>query len=304
LRRSRLPLTALRAFEAAGRHQSFRKAADELAVSQAAISRQVRDLEAILGTPLFRREYRAVRLNETGSRLLGEVTTGFDVLDAALGEVLAAGSPQGVTISVEPTFATLFLVPRLAGFSEANPGLAINIEVGAALADLHSSGVHLAIRHSLTDSQWPGAQSLHLLDVQLTPMMKVPPLSGTNGLEMLRASRLLRDESGDAWSQWLAAAGISMEASWGPVFSDSAIALQSAASGQGAALGSRVLASSSLREGSLVAPFDEDVPHGAYWLLARDFDKLSKAERMFCEWLRREVEEVPEARQEARETNA
>jgi LysR family glycine cleavage system transcriptional activator len=129
-------LTALRAFEAAGRHQSFKKAADELAVSEAAISRQVRDLEVTLGASLFQRHHRAVRLNDAGARLLKEVTSGFDTLDAALEEVLAVHGTGEITISVEPTFATLFLVPRLAAFSQDFPDIAINIEVGAALADL------------------------------------------------------------------------------------------------------------------------------------------------------------------------
>ena len=289
MRRSRLPLTALRAFEAAGRHQSFKKAADELAVSEAAISRQVRDLEVTLGTPLFQRQHRAVRLNEAGARLLKEVTSGFDTLDAALEEVLAVHGTGEITISVEPTFATLFLVPRLAAFSQDFPDIAINIEVGAALADLQADGISLAIRHSLSQSSWPRSQSRCLLDVQLTPMMRAESLTDADPLDVLAAAKLLRDESGDAWAEWFAVAGLKMQAQWGPIFSNSAIALQGAANGQGVALGSRKLASGLLEEGVLIAPFEENVPHGAYWLLARDFSKLGKAETLFCEWLLLEV---------------
>jgi LysR family glycine cleavage system transcriptional activator len=106
---------------------------------------------------------------------------------------------------------------------------------------------------------------------------------------VLAAAKLLRDESGDAWAEWFAVAGLKMQAQWGPIFSNSAIALQGAANGQGVALGSRKLASGLLEEGVLIAPFEENVPHGAYWLLARDFSKLGKAETLFCEWLLSEV---------------
>lgn len=172
MRRNRLPLTALRAFESAGRHESFRLAAEELAVSEAAISRQVRDLEAMLSEPLFLRRHRAVHLTTTGVRLLAALTKGFDIIDAALNETQLGQQVQEFTVSAEPTFATLFLVPRLAAFSAAHPDIVVNLEVSSALAELDGEDVRLAIRHSRSQTVWPRSEARHLLDVCLTPMAK------------------------------------------------------------------------------------------------------------------------------------
>jgi LysR family glycine cleavage system transcriptional activator len=296
LRRSRLPLTALRAFEAAGRHQSFRLAAGELAVSEAAISRQVRDLEAMLGEPLFLRQHRAVHLTTTGARLLAEVTKSFDIMDAALNETRLGQRAQEFTVSVEPTFATLFLVPRLAAFSAAHPSVVVNLEVGSALAELDGEAVHLAIRHSLAQSNWPRSEARHLLDVRLTPMLKQDAgLQSTDPRAWSGEIQLLHDESHDSWSEWIALAGASHAPRRGATFSDSAVALQAAASGQGVALGSRILAKGLLESRALIAPFQHELPHGAYWLLARNFEKLSKAQVTFCSWLFEEVAQAEAA---------
>jgi LysR family glycine cleavage system transcriptional activator len=290
LRRSRLPLTALRAFEAAGRHQSFRIAAGELAVSEAAISRQVRNLEAMLGEPLFLRQHRAVHLTTTGAKLLAEAIKSFDIIDAALNETQLGRRAQEVTVSVEPTFATLFLVPRLAAFSSTHPGVVVNLEVGSELAELDGEVVHLAIRHSLAQSAWPRTQARHLLDVRLTPMAKGDAAlrSADSGVWSGNV-QLLHDESGDSWSEWIALTGASDAPRRGATFSNSAVALQGAANGQGMALGSRILAKELLESGALIAPFQHEIPHGAYWLLARNFENLSKAEATFCSWLFEEV---------------
>ncbi len=292
MRRSRLPLTALRAFEAAGRHESFRLAAEELAVSEAAISRQVRDLEAMLGEPLFARQHRAVRLTLVGLRLLKELTAGFDIIDAALNETQLGQQAQEFTVSVEPTFATLFLVPRLASFSGVHPGIVVNLEVSSALAELDGEAVRLAIRHSRSQNAWPRSEARHLLDVFLTPMTKNAAVQSFDAGAWSGEVQLLHDETTDSWSQWIALAGVLFTPRRGPTFSNSAVALQGAASGQGMALGSRILARELLENGTLTAPFKDELPDGAYWLLARRFEKLSKAERTFCSWLTEEIKQA------------
>lgn len=290
LRRSRLPLTALRVFEAAGRHQSFRLAAGELAVSEAAISRQVRDLEAMLGEPLFLRQHRAVILTTTGARLLEELTKGFDIIDAALNETQLGERAKEFTVSVEPTFATLFLVPRLAAFSAAHPGIVVNLEVSSALAELDGEVVHLAIRHSRSQNVWPRSEARHLLDVRLTPMLKNDAVVQSTDTHFWSGDvQLLHDESTGSWSEWIALAAASFVTRRGPTFSNSAVALQSAANGQGMALGSRILAKDLLGSRALIAPFQHELPYGAYWLLAQKFEKLSRAEATFCSWLFEQV---------------
>jgi LysR family glycine cleavage system transcriptional activator len=262
-------------------------------VSEAAISRQVRDLEAMLGEPLFLRQHRAVHLTTTGVRLLAELTKGFDIIDAALNETQLGQRAQEFTVSVEPTFATLFLVPRLAGFSAAHPGVVVNLEVSSALAELDGEAVHLAIRHSRSQRVWPRSEALHLLDVRLTPMAKNDAaVQSTDPRAWSGDVQLLHDETTDSWSEWIALAGASFSPQRGPTFSNSAVALQGAASGQGMALGSRILARELLESGTLIAPFRHELPDGAYWLLARRFEKLSKAEATFCSWLIEEVEQA------------
>lgn len=297
MRRSRLPLTALRAFEAAGRHQSFRLAAGELAVSEAAISRQVRDLEIMLGEPLFLRQHRAVHLTTTGARLLAEVTKSFDIIDAALNGTRLGQRKQEFTVSVEPTFATLFLVPRLAAFSAAHPGVVVNLEVSSALAELDGETVHLAIRHSLAWGVWPRSEARHLLDVHLTPMLKGNAAQQATGPRAWTSdTQLLHDETGDSWLEWIALASAPHAPRSGATFSNSAVALQAAASGQGMALGSRILAKELLESRALIAPFQQELPHGSYWVVARNFEKLSNAEATFCSWL---FDEVAQAKNEA-----
>ncbi len=292
MKRSRLPLTALRSFEAAGRHESFSKAADELAVSQAAVSRQIRELETRLGRRLFEREHRQVRLNERGARLLGQLTSSFDAIETLLAELASEDGPEQIVVSVEPSFASLWLVPRLEAFATSHPSFEVQIDATAALAQLRASGCTLAIRHSASRSSWPGTQARHLCDVEMTPMMS-PSLVGSRGVKRpsdLQSFALLCDESRAGWSAWLEAAGVrSLVPVWGPTFSNSAIATESAELGHGVVLGSRRLARHRLADGRLCAPFELATPGGAYWLLAANFDRLSEAEQAFCQWLGEEM---------------
>jgi LysR family transcriptional regulator, glycine cleavage system transcriptional activator len=215
VKRSLLPLTALRAFEAAGRHESFKRAADELSVSEAAISRQVRDLERELGIRLFNRMHRAVHLTNRGRELLAELTRSFDAIDAAL-SALAGPSQDIVSVSAEPTFANLFLVPQLGSFSKLHPDLEVSLEANSTVVDLRDpDGPTLAVRYSLTRSTWPNVEVRHLVDDWLTPMVS-PELapSLTRPSELLKF-KLLKDESRDAWTRWLVAAGIDDTPDWG-----------------------------------------------------------------------------------------
>jgi LysR family glycine cleavage system transcriptional activator len=213
------------------------------------------------------------------------------MIDAALGETQLGHRAQEFTVSVEPTFATLFLVPRLTSFSAAHPGVVVNVEVSASLSELDGEAVHLAIRHSLTKSAWPRSEARHLLDVRLTPMLKRNAALQTmiNPRSWSPDIQLLHDESEDSWSEWIKLAGASHAQRRGATFSNSAVALQGAASGQGMALGSRILAKELLESGALMAPFEHELPRGAYWLLARKFEGLNKAEATFCSWLSEQV---------------
>ncbi len=292
MKRSRLPLTALRSFEAAGRHESFSKAADELAVSQAAISRQIRLLEAQLGQPLFAQGHRQVRLNDQGARLLAQLTSSFDAMEALLAEMASEKPMERIAVSVEPTFASLWLLPRLAAFTAKHPTIDAAIEVTASLTRLRAPGPTLGIRHSASQSSWAGLEARHRCDVELTPMMAPSLLARCNVTQPsdLRGAALLCDESRASWTAWLAAAGVRGGVPVrGPTFSNAAIATESAELGQGVVLGDRRLARHMLAGGGLCAPFALTISDGAYWLLAADFNATSTAENAFCEWVRDEM---------------
>lgn len=294
MKRGRLPLTALRSFEAAGRHLSFSRAAEELFVSQAAVSRQIRELEELVGAPLFERLHRRVRLTEAGQGLLEQLTQSFDSIDRKLTEIQA--SPQGgmVKVSTEPFFAGSWLMPRLNRFQALNPGIDIAVDVSTRLTEFRTHEADLAIRHSEKRSQWPRTHSRHLFDSPATPVMSPdllangPPLDSAADLSNYT---LLHEENRDGWARWLEAVGAgNVTTGRGPIFADGTLTTRAAALGHGVALGDLFMNAAELRHGSLVQPFAMTMPFGSYWLVAPDFDALSQSARIFTDWLMAEVD--------------
>ncbi|TGV78600.1 LysR family transcriptional regulator, partial [Mesorhizobium sp. M00.F.Ca.ET.149.01.1.1] len=144
MKRGRLPLTALRSFETAGRHLSFSGAAEELYVSQAAISRQIRELETFLRQPLFLRLHRRVELTDAGQRLLDQLVRSFDDIDRVLSELVASPAQSVVRVSVEPSLAAVWLVPRLNRFRQLRPDIDVSLEVDARPIEFRSDQPELA----------------------------------------------------------------------------------------------------------------------------------------------------------------
>lgn len=296
MKRGRLPLTALRSFEAAGRHASVSRAADELHVSQAAVSRQIRELEILVGRSLFHRNHRQVVLTDTGRHLLDQLTPSFDAIDLRLSEIIEKPAQQVVTVSVEPSLAAAWLVPRLSQFNTLRPDIDIAIDASATVVDFRGHTVDLAIRHSITARSWPRTQARHLADCTEMPLLAPSLLAAGSPIrtpsDLLRYP-LLHVDNRDGWSEWFKAAGADVEPQRGPIFPDAALSAQSAVLGHGVALGCWLLSGPDLRAGRLVAPFDIAVPCGAYWLVAPDFARLSEAADAFSQWL------VDELRREA-----
>lgn len=293
MKRGRLPLTALRSFEAAGRHLSFSRAAEELFVSQAAISRQVRELEAFVGQPLFERLHRRVKLTEIGNKLIDRLTRSFDEIDRCLSEVQATPVQNLVKVSVEPSFAGSWLVPRLNQFRTLRPDIDISVDVDPQLVEFRTHEAEIAIRHSLTERSWPRTQSEHLFDTSVTPVL-CPALlaSGPPLMEPadLRHYTLLHEENRDGWLRWFEEAGLTdIPPGRGPIFPDGALAAQAALLGHGVALIDPLMVSRELREEELVQPFDVEVPWGAYWLVAPDLTAFSEPASAFAAWLKQEL---------------
>lgn len=289
MKRGRLPLTALRSFEAAGRQLSFSRAAEELYVSQAAISRQIRELEAALGRPLFERQHRRVELTTAGQKLLRQLTHSFDAIDATLTQ-LQAETPQAIVrISVEPAFAGALLIPSLHQFHSLHPGIDVQVDADTRLVEFRRNEAEIAIRHSVTATSWPRTRAIRLQDVALTPVMTPALLAGGPRLGSpaeLRHYTLLHETDRNGWEHWFRVAGFPELASQrGPIYPDATLVMQACRLGHGVGLGDRRMEATDLKSGALVRPFDIDAAFGAYWLVTPNFRKLSQPAAALVDWL-------------------
>ena len=281
----RLPfLNGVRAFEAAARHGSFVAAAEELHVTPAAVSRLVKLLEARMGVPLFERQ--ANRLVPTpGGRRFGEGLA--PLLDgiAALAAEVAAEAGRGVlTLGVGPTFATRWLIPRLAGLQRSAPGLEVRITSGGAAAPFQE-GWTCGIR--LGTGDWPGLVATPLFPADLLPVC-LPALAArlARPADLGTAVLLRVAHAPEDWPRWLSAAGVADLRARGPVFDFYGQALQAAADGLGVAMGIRPYVDDDLAARRLVAPFPRAIPSTRAWYLVhRPARDAEPAFRTFRAWL-------------------
>jgi LysR family glycine cleavage system transcriptional activator len=294
MKRGRLPLTALRTFEVAGRLENFTLAAQELFISQAAVSRQIRDLETLLGEALFERRHRGVHLTASGNKLLAILTLSFDRIDECLEEIRSRPATAAVTISVEPSFAACWLVSRLPEFRELHPEIDVTIDSDPRLVEFRSGRAEIAIRHSASVTAWPRTESEHLADVSMIAVAAPALLEAGPAIkrpdDILRHT-LLHEENRDVWSRWFEAAGMAMpETARGPIYADGGLVMQAVLRGQGIALMDEIFAEDEIKAGRLLRLFDLAIPLGAYWLVARRFDRLTPPASLFVRWIRSRIE--------------
>jgi DNA-binding transcriptional LysR family regulator len=248
------PLNALRAFEAAARHNSFTSAAAELRVSHAAISRHVRALEARLGVRLFNRVKRGVALTAAGADYLRTVSTAFDAIAEATDELAHPGRVK-IRVSVHPAFAARWLIHRLDGFRRANPDCDVVLDATPRLVDLGRDEADLSIRNG--EGGWPGLACDLLARSRLYPV-GAPALLGRRRARLtpaeLTSYPLLHDENGgDGWRRWFAVAGIAdAEIEGGSYLLETNLAIDAAIAGQGVALVDDFLVTADLAAGRLV----------------------------------------------------
>jgi LysR family glycine cleavage system transcriptional activator len=287
------PLNALRAFEAGARHLSFTKAAEELFVTQAAVSHQVKLLERDLGVTLFRRMTRKLALTAEGRRLLGPVGEALDAI-AEAAEALRAGIGGGtLTLSLTPTFGVRWLSPRLGRFWTAHPEIELRLQHSIHLVDFARDEVDAAVRWG--GGVWPGVDAVYLMRAGLVPVCSPARCAGPPALNRpddLRHHTLLHERDYVEWAQWLAVAGArEVEARRGPIIDDPSVVLQAAIDGQGVALASESIVRADLEAGRLVKPFDVDLDaDNAYYLVAppRAFERPNV--QAFREFLLAELE--------------
>lgn len=292
------PLNALRAFEVAARQGSFAHAAAELNVTPAAVSHQVKRLEDYLGVRLFRRLARGLALTEPGERMLPEVNAGFQRLRSGAAAVRAPGSGRVVTVSIAPSLASRWLIPRIQHFRDQYPGFELRIDARAELVDLRRDDVDVALRY--------GPGGYEDMQVEELPAQSVFPVCSPHlverepGLETLadlhehtflhvewrHTTQLVPD-----WRSWLDAVGAPpVESESGPRFSQQNMAVDAAAAGQGVALANELLVADDLASGRLVRPLAESIPQEfRYFLVCLPESTDTARVRAFSEWVFREL---------------
>ena len=278
MRRRIPPLNSLRAFEAAARHLSFTRAADELSVTQAAVSHQVKALEERLGVPLFKRRNRSLLLTDEGQEYLPALRHAFELIDQATRrlerQIISAGAERILTVTTIDSIAAKWLVPRLGRFQDRHPEIEVRLTTTDRILDLTHGDIDMGLRYGTGD--YSGCESIWLMDEELFPvcapslLANGPPLDKP---EDLSRHRLLHDDMQIDWKAWKTAAGSpDLEPAGRMSFTHSNLLIQAAIEGQGVALGRSVLVADDIAAGHLVQPFDLSLPapHAYYIVYAEE----------------------------------
>src|SRR5689334_4200104 len=227
------PLNSLRVFEAAARHESFTRAAEELFVTQGAVSQQVKALEAGLGLKLFNRERQRLIITEAGRDYLTVVRDALDRIAVGTERLLQRQSAGVLTVSTSPDFAAKWLVHRLGHFAEAHPEIDLRVSATLHHVDFAREEVDLAVRHG--DGNWPGLDTVRLSSEQLFPVCSPALLSNRNRIRTpsdLTRYKLLHLDNREGWSRWFDAAGVSnVELAHGPVLNRASMLIDAAVDG-------------------------------------------------------------------------
>lgn len=296
------PLSALRTFEAAARHLSFTRAAEELHVTQAAVSHQIRTLEEHLGVLLFRRLNRRLLLTDEGQLLMPAVRRAFDELSAGVERVRERCCGGALTISTTPSIAANWLAGRLGRFQALRPEFEIRLMATPRLIDFAREGVDCGIRYGF--GSWPGLRALRLLNATLVPLCSPKLLEGPRPLrtpaDLGHHTLLHALDDMDDWRLWLQAAGVpGIDPTRGLKFDSLPLALRAAIGGAGVAIAGAPMATEDLAAGRLVQPFDLELPSEcAYYFVAPEATADQPKIEAFRDWLLQEVDAAP-VRQEA-----
>ncbi len=286
----RLPsLNSLRAFEAAARHLSFTRAAEELHVTQAAISHQVKALEVSLGVALFRRLNRSLLLTDAGQIYAPELKLAFEQIRNATEKIQHTSLLRPVTVTASSSFSARWLVPKLGRFRQLHPEIDLLIDPQNQTVDLQHSHVDIAIRYG--PGNYPGLLTERMFTEDLFPVCS-PQLQNTGVHPLcepddLAYQHLLHDDGHNDWRTWLKAAKVTgVDPDRGTVFTDSSMLLQAAKSGQGVALARGVLVNDELEAGALVRPFELSLPaEYAYYVLVLPERLERTGVTKFRDWL-------------------
>ncbi len=307
----------LRAFDAVARHLNFRAAAEELSLTQSAVSRQIQALEDEVGTALFLRHTRAVELTSAGTLLLRAAGLSLERIDAAVRQIRQSAGRKSVAITTWASFASMWLIPRLEAFQREHPDIDIRIDATDAAVDLATADVDLALRYAVPQAMAPGA--IRLFGEQLTPVASRWLLKEHRIAQLSDLAQVTLIEAGDAhrtrhlewltWQRWLdtfappsgGGARSKAKARLTPqrwlYFNYASQIVQAALTGQGVALARLPLVAESLANGDLIEPLPQmrlDSPL-VYWLVVAPRSVVRPEVKAFCDWLLREAERTRQA---------
>jgi LysR family transcriptional regulator, glycine cleavage system transcriptional activator len=309
------PLNALRVFESAARHLSFKEAAAELHITQAAVSHQIKGLEEYLGIELFRREGRGVQLTEAARASLPRLREGFDALAAAVETIRERGAETELVITAPPVFAARWLMPRLAEFSKLAPQIEVRVvgsskmvdagalDAAALMSNLDLRSEASGVEIHLGAGDYPGFRADRLFSVSMALVASPELVAGDPPLREpadLAHQVLLHDDAldlvagGNAWQKWLEAAGVAdkVDASRGPRLSSNILSLEAASQKLGVALALRPLVDADIASARLVEPFEIEVrPQAAYFLVCPEVIADRPAVTAFRTWLLEKIGE-------------
>lgn len=303
MRRFLPSLSVLRAFEAAARHMNFTRAAEELSITQTAVSHHIRTLEKQLGVRLFVRYRNSLRLTESAQKYLASIQTAVEILSDATAGLVRREQNMVLTVNTLATFAMKCLIPRLAGFRERHPDIVLRIIASGSFHEFSQKPHDVAVRWG--DGEWPGMRVDKLFVEEVFPVCSPALLNGPLPLREprdLRRHTIIRNGFSflvhDDWPLWLQAVGMSeSDLPAGLIFEFALPAMEAAAEGLGVALGRSPFVDHDLRSGRLVRPFDIPVASGAgyYLVCARETASRPKI-KAFREWLLKTLEEERSSR--------
>ena len=298
------PLNPLRAFEATARRGSVSAAARELNVTHGAISHQIKALEESLGTALFERGGKRLKLTSQGALLLPAVTQAFGDIASATALMKRPATSGDLTITCVPALLSFWIIPRLNRFTEQYPGIRLTMIASNDVEQLHSPDVDVCLLYG--DGNWPDCWTRLWSHLRLFPIAS-PTLLNNRPLRTVRDladHTLLHGDDGREWNTWLAAAdAIDLPRGVQHVLSDARLSTEAALHGQGIALGDTITASSLIAKGELVVPFDLSVPaNNAFYVACRNSVRAAPIVKVFIDWLfsSLEADPLPEPQTSAR----
>jgi LysR family glycine cleavage system transcriptional activator len=287
------PLNALKAFEAVARSNSVTRAAEELSVTQGAVSQQVKTLEATLGVKLFNRERQRLVITEAGRDYLAVVRDAFDQIAVGTDRIVQRQRSGVLTVSVSSDFAAKWLVGRLGRFAESHAEIDLRVAANEHRVDFAREDVDLAVRHG--DGRWPELEVERLCAEQLFPVCSPELIRGRNRVlsaaDLLKFP-LLRLDDWTNWGRWFEAAGVTTRAMPGPVLNRASMLIDAAIDGQGVALARTALAAWDIIHGRLVRPVDVSLTMpNTYWIVCPKSTGGMPKIATFRQWLLAEAED-------------